>query len=63
MSHPFPYSARPTDMLERQLLANRKAVRYRNPETGKRHYCHYDLFRAAFIRDIRGLRDELRRRV
>jgi hypothetical protein len=56
------HSERPTDMLIRQQEANRKAVTYRNSETGRRHYCHYALFRAAFIRDILAIRKELRKR-
>jgi hypothetical protein len=64
VTHPFPYSARPTEMLKRQLAANRFAIRYRNPETGKRHFCHlpYFTYKAAFLRDTLGLRAELRKR-
>lgn len=56
------HGERPTEMLIRQQAANRKAAQYRNPETGKRHHAHFDLFRAAFIRDILAIRKELRER-
>jgi hypothetical protein len=51
-------------MLKRQLAANRFAIRYRNPETGKRHFCHlpYFPYKAAFLRDTLGLRAELKKR-
>jgi hypothetical protein len=51
-------------MLKRQLLANRKAIRERNPETGKRNFCHlpYFTYRAAFLRDTLALRSELKTR-
>lgn len=62
MIGPVDYSARPDDMLQRQLKANRNAVRYRNPETGKRHYCHFKQFIKPFLKDICGLRAELRKR-
>jgi hypothetical protein len=60
----FHHSARPTDMIKRQLAANRFAIRYRNPETGKRHFCHlpYFPYKAAFLRDTLGLRAELKKR-
>lgn len=53
---------RPTDMLLRQLDANRKAAQYRNPETGVRHFAHIPTFRAAFVRDILAIRYALRMR-
>lgn len=56
------HAERPTDMLRRQLLANRLAVRYRNRETGLRHFCHDKLYRPAFVSDILAIRAELRRR-
>ena len=55
-------SDRPTDMLLRQLQANRNAARYRNPETGKRHHAHVAQFRPYFVREIIAMRDELRKR-
>lgn len=56
------HAERPTEMLKRQMLANRNAVLGHNPETGKRHFCHERLFRAAFVRDILAIRRELRNR-
>lgn len=53
---------RPTDMLQRQLFANRASVRYRNPETGMRHFCHLPLYREAFLRDILSARKVLKSR-
>lgn len=53
---------RPTDMLIRQQTANRKAIRYRNPETGWRHFCHDKLYRRAYVLDILAIRAELRKR-
>ena len=50
---------RPTEMLLRQLDALRRAIRYRNPETGKRHYCHVQYFRRPFANGVRELRAEL----
>jgi hypothetical protein len=49
-------------MLERQLLANRNAIRLRRDRPPFRHFCHLPLFRAAFVRDVVGLRNEIRRR-
>jgi hypothetical protein len=56
------HAERPTEMLLEQQDANRKAARYRNPETGQRHFCHLKTFRAAFVKDMLAIRDELRRR-
>lgn len=53
---------RPTEMLERQMLANRNAARYRNPETGKRHHAHIDRFRPHFVLEILEMRKILRAR-
>lgn len=53
---------RPTDMLLRQQQANRNAARYRNPETGQRHFCHLPLFRWAFVIDMLLIRETLRSR-
>ena len=50
------------EQYRRQLLALRESARYRNPETGRRHYCHDRLYRAAFIRGILQLRAALRGR-
>lgn len=55
-------SERPTDMLLRQFDALRKAIRYRNPETGKRHHCHEKHFSRWFIVGVREFRDELIKR-
>jgi hypothetical protein len=54
------HSERPIDMLVRQLAANRSAARYRNKETGLRHFCHEPIFRPYFINDIILLRHALR---
>lgn len=56
------FSARPTDMLLRQLEANRNAARYRNPETGRRHYAHEPPYRSHFVVEILAMRSELRKR-
>lgn len=53
---------RPTEMLLRQLEANRNAARYRNPETGKRHHAHVMEFRKHFVLEILAMRAELRSR-
>lgn len=53
---------RPTDMLERQLDANRKAARYRNPETRRRSFAHIMPYRPHFVREILAMRAELRKR-
>lgn len=53
------HSDRPTDMLLRQLAANRSAARYRNKETGLRHFCHEPIFRQHFVTDIVLLRREI----
>lgn len=53
---------RPTEMLLRQLDALRKAIHYRNPETGRRHYCHVQHFRKPFADGVREFRAELMRR-
>ncbi len=56
------HSERPTDMLLRQLAANRSAARYRNPETGLRHHGHLPTFRPHFVNDIILLKREIRAR-
>ena len=53
---------RPTDMLQRQLLALRKAVRYRNPNNRRRNFCHLNEYRASYLRNILAMRGELRKR-
>lgn len=58
----IPYSERPTDMLQRQLLANRSAARYRNPESGRPHFAHDPIYRRHFVVEVLAMRDELRRR-
>ena len=42
------------------LSAFRAAARYRNQETGRRHFAHDPTFRAAFVRRIVELRAALR---
>lgn len=54
-------SERPTEMLERQMLANRSAARYRSA-SGKRHFAHDPMFRAAFVREMVEMRNELNKR-
>ena len=54
------HSDRPLDMLHRQLQANRAAIKYRNPETKRRHFCHLPLFKQAFLTDIKLLREAIR---
>jgi hypothetical protein len=47
---------RPTDMLERQMQANRNAARNR------RHHAHLAQYRPHFVREILAMRQELRKR-
>ena len=47
---------RPTDMLLRQLAANRSAAR------DQKHHAHIDRYRPHFVREILAMRAELRRR-
>lgn len=49
-------ASRPTEMLERQLAANRSAAR--DPD----HHAHVPRYRAHFVREILAIRAELRRR-
>lgn len=56
----FNVRTRGTEMLKRQLAANRNAARYRNPETGRRHFAHVMPFRPHFVREMLWMRDELR---
>jgi hypothetical protein len=53
---------RPTEMLERQLLANRKAARQRLDKYGRKTFQHIMPYRPHFVRDILAMRAELRRR-
>jgi hypothetical protein len=53
---------RPTEMLERQLSANRSAARYRNLENGRRHFAHVSPFRPHFVREIVLMRQVLKSR-
>lgn len=55
-------ACRPTDMLERQLRANRNAARYRNPETGRLHFAHTLPYRPHFVIEMLQMRAELRKR-
>jgi len=52
----FNYEQRPLDMLYRQQQANRSSAR------NKKHFCHLAIFRAAFVRDILNIRNEIRQR-
>lgn len=59
----FDYvKARPTEMLLRQMQANRSAARYRNPENGKRHHAHIPRYRPFFVGEMLAMRAELRKR-
>lgn len=53
---------RPTEMLERQLLANRKAARERRDKYGRPTFQHILPYRPHFVRDILAMRAELKRR-
>lgn len=53
---------RPTEMIERQLQANRNAARYRNPENGRRHHAHLMPFRPHFVLEIMTMRAVLKSR-
>jgi hypothetical protein len=52
---------RPTDMLLRQLLANRKAARDRDAK-GRKKFPHLLPFRPYFVREMMAMRAELRSR-
>lgn len=54
--------SRPTDMLLRQMAANRAAARYRNPQTKRGHFAHLLPYRPHFVREIVEMRRELRAR-
>jgi hypothetical protein len=56
------HSERPTEMLLRQMAARRGAARFRNKQTGQRHFCHEKTFCAAFVEDTLFLRREIRSR-
>lgn len=56
------HADRPTDMLLRQLLANRSAAQFRHPSTGRRHFAHDAVYRSAFVRDILAIRRALKDR-
>lgn len=58
----MPIASRPTDMLLRQLDANRRAARWRNPANGRRHYCHEPRYRRIFVVEMLAMRAELRSR-
>lgn len=53
---------RPTEMLLRQLLANRKAARERRDAKGRLTFQHILPYRPYFVRDILAMRAELRKR-
>lgn len=42
------------------LRVYRAAARYRNPETGRRHFCHLMPFRPHFVRSIIEIREFLK---
>lgn len=50
------HADRPTEMLVRQMQANRIAARNR------KHFCHLPRFRSAFVKDILAIRKVLRER-
>lgn len=64
--HPLiPYESRPTEMLQRQLLANRKAARtWIVDERGnkRRNFSHDRTYRRFFVAEIVVMRGELRSR-
>lgn len=60
MNHPYPHSTRPLDMLERQLSTNRAAIRFRHPETNRRHFCHLPEYRQAYLDDVMALRKAIK---
>lgn len=53
---------RPTEMLERQLMANRLAARNRKDQYGRKTFPHILPYRPHFVREILAMRAELRRR-
>lgn len=54
---------RPTEMLVRQMRANRNAAKYRNPEKPWiRHHAHLPRFRPYFVGEMLAMRAELKRR-
>lgn len=58
----YRIEVRTTDMLERQLAANRNAARYRNTETGRKHFAHDSMYRRFFVLEMLAMRAELKRR-
>lgn len=60
--HEANVRARPTEMLERQLQANRKAARDRMDKYGRKTFQHILPYRPWFVREILAMRDELRKR-
>jgi hypothetical protein len=59
--HEANVRSRPTEMLIRQLQANRKAARDRD-EKGRKKFPHILPYRPHFVREILWMRYELRRR-
>ena len=59
--HEANVRSRPTEMLERQLLANRKHVVDRDPK-GRKLWGHLPQYRPFFVREMLWMRDELRKR-
>jgi hypothetical protein len=53
---------RPTEMLERQMLANRNAARNRLDRNGRKTFPHILPYRPHFVREILAMRAELRAR-
>jgi hypothetical protein len=53
---------RPTDMLLRQMQANRNAARNRRDKNGRPTFPHILPYRPHFVREILEMRRELRRR-
>lgn len=65
MSPLIPHANRPTDMLQRQMLANRKAAQtWCTNEAGGRwkHFSHLATYRRHFVLDILAIKHELRER-
>lgn len=57
------YKTRATDVLALQVAALRKAIRYRNPETGRRTHAHEAGYRHRFVMSVRAMRAEIRSRL
>jgi hypothetical protein len=50
---------RPTDMIHRQLAANRSAARCYDTENNRRHFAHLLPYRPYFVIEMLAMRKEL----